>query len=238
MAYKNQLSFLASKYCPVAPPEIDRLAYDLKPMINVITALNTCAGSAGNATAYLKKKKATTNIGIMGGVLSSALGLNSYPRSVSPTVGAYLDITPGKAYKNYKVSVEASYQSFNQKEDSVIYAISHSQTRATFSVANLNVMARIYLSHRQQSPFVEVGPNFNYAFGHTLTTDTKDVVFNSVNTSRVEGGNLFYFGLTGGVGYDFHSLSLHARMGLMMHQNDDWIKNYVGLLAKFRLTSH
>ncbi|HEU4901565.1 MAG TPA: hypothetical protein VFT06_02210, partial [Flavisolibacter sp.] len=84
MAYKNQLSFLASKYCPVAPPEIDRLAYDLKPMINVITALNTCAGSAGNATAYLKKKKATTNIGIMGGVLSSALGLNSYPRSVSP----------------------------------------------------------------------------------------------------------------------------------------------------------
>lgn len=236
-AYKNQLSFLNRKFCTATAANVAAVDYALKPMLNAFATFNSCSGAVANTAAYLEKKKATLNVGVLGGVLSSALGLKSYQRSVNPTFGAYLDITPGKAYKNYKISLEAGYQSFDQNEDSVIYAISHSQTRAAFSVANLNVMTRFYLSHQQQSPFVEAGPNFNYAFGHILTTGTKDMVFNSVQTTKMEGGNLFYFGLTGGIGYDFHRLSLHARMGLMMHQNDDWIKNYVGFLAKVRLTN-
>ena len=236
-AYKNQVLFLRQKVCTSNSPNVDRLDYSLQPMMKTFAALNACTGSVTNTSTFLEKQKATVNPGLLGGILSTALGLKTYHRSLNPTLGAFLDITPGKGYKNYKVSIEAGYQRFDQKEDSLIYPISHSQARAKFSVLNLNLLARFYVNPRQQRLFVEVGPNFNCAFEHTVTTETKDVVLNTVKTSRSEGGSLFYYGLTGGVGYDLQRLSLQARFGLMMHQNDDWIKNYFGLLAKVRLTN-
>lgn len=235
-AYKNQLAFLQTQFCTTG--STDRIDYTAKSMINVFTELNRCAGVAISSTTYFEKRKAKANVGFLGGVLSSALGFTDFKSSVNPTLGAFIVFAPGKPYASHTISVEAAYQSFNQVSDSIIYAISHSQTRIEYSLIALNTVGQFHLQHQKQSPFVEAGLNFNYAFTHRVTTTTKDVVFNSVNSSQAEGGNLFYFGVLAGAGYDFSRLSLHLRYAIMMHPNDDWIKNYWGLVARFRLTGN
>lgn len=235
-AYKNQLAFLQSDYC--STHSVGNFDYTAKAMVAAFTEFNRCAGITVNTRSFSETQKVKAKIGLLGGLLSSALGYYDFKRSVNPTVGALITFTQGKTNPGNTISVEAAYQSFNQVSDSIIYAISHSQTKINYSLIALNTVGQFHLQHKKQSLFVEAGINFNYAFTHTITTSTKDVVFNSVRTAQSEGGNLFYFGVLGGAGYDFSRLSLHLRYAVMLHANDDWIKNYLGLVARFRLTDN
>jgi hypothetical protein len=236
--YKNLISFFAgSVNCPrVTDQKLQGVRYVLRDLLPLFTELNKCSGSTVSARPYLQSKKPVLNFGLMGGVLSSGMGQSEYHRSTDPAFGIYADLTPGKSYKNYKLSIEAVYYAHDHQTDSIIHTINHSQVSVNLSTLQLNPVARFLLAKKTQSAFIETGIHFSYVFKYTVTEVSKDVVFNAVNSSTATGKDFAFYGLIAGVGYDFGRTLVSLRYSIT--SNNSWSgHNYLGLLAKIRLTN-
>jgi hypothetical protein len=236
--YKNQISFFAgSVNCSrVSDQKLQGTRYVLRDLLPLFTELNKCSGSTVSAPQILQSKKPVFNFGLMGGILSSGMGQSNYNRSTDPAFGIYADMTPGKSYKNYKLSFEAVYYAHDHQTDSVIHSIIHSQESVKFTTLQLNPVARLFLAKKTQTAFIETGIHISYIFKYTVTEVSKDVVFNAVTRKTATGNEFAFYGLIAGVGYDFGRTQVSLRYSITV--NSSWSgHNYLGLLAKIRLTN-
>lgn len=237
-AYKNMISYLLLQSCQnnTKDDDLNQLNYNVRPIIKAFKQINKCMGSEVSTEQFEQNKKSKLDFGLMGGYLSTGVGTDGYHRSTQPMFGVYLDITPGKVYKNYRLSFEATYQTYKSNSDSVIYAMSHYANTLEISAINIASTIRFLLNKTPNSLFLEGGINLDYFSKIKETTQIKDVLFNYVKTYEASKSGVLAYGLIGGAGYDFRRVSLHLRSSLVFTSDTFKGLNYFGVVAKIKLT--
>lgn len=223
-SFKNLLAFEAEKAGCSAELEkqMNVLEYNYSSMIRYFKKLNSCMGHTATPVGK-NKEKSKIRLGLMGGVSYSKIhfkipnhayypGLyqESFPGSINPVIGGFASLLPKKNVRNFMISVEVFYMSYNSTTDS-IEANSYTRGKGHIRLSTLNFTPtiRFLISSRAIKPFIEGGVM-------TYNTLSKDDNYGYRESNTVYNRAIFMEKKTGangliGAGVEANRFSISAR---------------------------
>jgi hypothetical protein len=166
-SYRNLIQFLwTSNHCEGNADKLySGLGYTEREMLKTFQKLNSCMGMEVDIAGYQNRKKAIVSLGAFAGgtfYKYRKSGSLKYTGSLTPTLGIFMDILPGKEVKNYAVHIDLSYQSGETSSNTVTENMYSIQQRYKLHVLALDPYIHFYLQKQPQGVYLLAGLHFGY----------------------------------------------------------------------------
>jgi hypothetical protein len=223
VSFKTTVKALAVQYhcAPSLDEKIEKLKYERRLMLAIFQDLNACAGTPVEIKTYVNKTKDKPHFGILGGAsFLKVKDIYNRTGTLSPTVGAFMQVMPGTGYKNYFLNIEASLMYYSSGK-ALEFASGSGKASLKFLVLNLDPGVRIVLKKKAEGIFLKAGANIRWIVMANETVFEPGAAERKIEDRK---GGLEY-GLLVGTGYSFKKFSLQAQYGtplLTYYKNYDF----------------